>query len=313
MTHRDNSPTPENDRLTEATQRLREIRDKIVESQRESSSLEDVSALNKEAQKAKEEYLKLLEKDKDTRSDVGGHTIIRSEYDALKSLAKLNGESLESIASRIKSVEGGHILKIDLSSGTSYIRKTTPIHQLSDISPLQHLTHLQELDLDNNAIQDISPLAQLNHLRRLSLSENKIQDISPLSQLIQLEDLRLGYNRIHSIVALAPLTALRELLLCNNQIEDISSMSGLSQLTTLDFTRNQIRDIAPITRLHQLKHLGIDFNRIQDLSPLMKLSKLKELELTVPLLPPMKDSRGNRDVIQSLKSRQCNVTDLPLW
>jgi internalin A len=59
-------------------------------------------------------------------------------------------------------------------------------NEISDIKPLQSLTHLTVLDLYNNKISDIKPLESLTNLSRLNLYNNKISDIKPLESLTNL-------------------------------------------------------------------------------------------------------------------------------
>ena len=84
--------------------------------------------------------------------------------------------------------------------------------QITDISSLQGLTSLTDLDLSINQITDISFLQGLTALTNLDLSENQITDISFLQGLTALTNLELG----------------------DNQITDISSLQGLTALTNLD-------------------------------------------------------------------------------
>jgi len=55
-----------------------------------------------------------------------------------------------------------------------------PDNKISDIKPLESLTHLTELDLGRNKISDIKPLQALTKLTLLNLDNNKISDIKPL-------------------------------------------------------------------------------------------------------------------------------------
>ncbi len=65
-----------------------------------------------------------------------------------------------------------------------------------DISILQNLTYLKELNLNNNYITDISPLKNLKYLQVLKLNNNFINDLSPLKDLHDLNELWVYYNQI---------------------------------------------------------------------------------------------------------------------
>ena len=70
---------------------------------------------------------------------------------------------------------------------------------ISDISPLEGLNNLEELNLEVNVISDISPLGGLNNLTKLFLGDNAISDISPLGGLNNLTQLGIESNSISDI------------------------------------------------------------------------------------------------------------------
>jgi internalin A len=77
---------------------------------------------------------------------------------------------------------------------------------ISDITPLQSLTHLTYLNLYDNQILDIKPLEFLSNLTELDLNFNKISNIIPLQSLTNLTELDLSYNQIFNIKPLQSLT-----------------------------------------------------------------------------------------------------------
>jgi hypothetical protein len=79
---------------------------------------------------------------------------------------------------------------------------------IQDITPLQHLTKLTVLDLEDNKIIDISSLQALTDLAALGLGGNGIKDISPLKPLKKLMSLTIDNNPIDTI---EPLAALKNL------------------------------------------------------------------------------------------------------
>ena len=71
--------------------------------------------------------------------------------------------------------------------------------KLKDISFLQGLSNLTDLDLRGNQITDISFLQGLDNLTHLNLMYNQITDISPLQGLTRLEDVILWHNKIRQL------------------------------------------------------------------------------------------------------------------
>lgn len=150
---------------------------------------------------------------------------------------------------------------------------------ISDITPLAHLTNLEHLILSKNGISNISPLSNMPYLISLSLGRNQIVDISPLSELTNLQMLWLNANQIVDITPLSGLTKLEHLYMWGNQIVDITPLSGLINLQRLWLHDNEIVDITPLSGLTNLVRLNIGSNNITDIRPLEGLVKLQKLEI----------------------------------
>jgi len=172
---------------------------------------------------------------------------------------------------------------IDEANGilSSRNKLTISRNQISDITPLQSLTHLTHLYLYNHQISDITPLQSLTHLKTLDLHNHQISDITSLQSLTNLTSLNLSNNQISDISFLQSLTNLTELDLRGNQISDITSLLSLTNLTELDLRNNQISDITPLQSLTHLKKLDLRDNQISDHTPLLSLTNLKKLKLSI--------------------------------
>ena len=149
--------------------------------------------------------------------------------------------------------------------------------QVSDLSPLNSLTHLTRLELWENQISDLSPLSGLTALEWLNLYDNQISNLSPLSDLTTLEWLRVWNNQISDVSALVGLTALTELDLRDNQISNLSPLSDLTTLEVLRVRNNQMSDVSALVGLTALTGLDLRDNQISDLSPLSDLTALEWL------------------------------------
>jgi internalin A len=151
--------------------------------------------------------------------------------------------------------------------------------KISDITPLQSLSHLTHLYLYNHQISDITPLQSLTHLKVLYLRDNQILDIALLQSLTNLTSLNLSNNQISDISFLQSLTNLTELDLHGNQISDITPLLSLASLTELELRDNQISDITPLQFFTSLKTLDLRDNQISDITSLQFLTNLIELDL----------------------------------
>jgi Leucine-rich repeat (LRR) protein len=120
------------------------------------------------------------------------------------------------------------------------------------------------LDLSNNEISDLTPLMSLTHLQSLNLNSNFVSDLTPLSVLTALGattgmGLHLESNLISDLSGLEPLTALQVLTLNNNQIEDVSPLGGLLRLWWLGLSHNEISDIVPLAALIHVRQFEEQF------------------------------------------------------
>ncbi|KRK77285.1 hypothetical protein FD30_GL000203 [Levilactobacillus namurensis DSM 19117] len=122
--------------------------------------------------------------------------------------------------------------------------------KLSDLTPIQNLTKLAYLNIEEDSISDLTPLAKLTNLRSLTADHNQIKDLTPLAGLKQLTYLDLDYNQVGDITPLGQLTNLTSLALQVNQIKDISALAKLTQpMDQLMLDDNQILDLSPLAHL----------------------------------------------------------------
>ena len=141
---------------------------------------------------------------------------------------------------------------------------------VADLSGLEHLVNITELDLTQNQVTDLSPIASLTKLTSLELAQNDITDISPLTSLTNLTFLRIQDNLVTDISPLAGLTKLTELNLWLNEISDISPLAALTDLAKINLTKNKISDLSPLASLTNVTRLELITNEITDLSPLLQ-------------------------------------------
>ena len=120
------------------------------------------------------------------------------------------------------------------------------IDGVEDLTGLECMTSVQELDLSTNRISDIRPLSVLQRLETIVMTLNYVVDIGPLYHLDGLKVLGLGSNDITDISGIENLERLEKLFLPENSIEDISPLAGLVELKMLTLNGNEISDLAPL-------------------------------------------------------------------
>jgi len=204
---------------------------------------------------------------------------------------------------------------------------------LEDISFLKDLKKLTKLDLGFNRIYDISPIQNLKDLKDLNLWGNKISDISDLKRLKKITSLFLYQNQITNISAIENLIKLEELGLTGNPISDVSSLKNLKNLKLLYFDVNNkdfpvikdlnklekiginnsdLSDISILDKHRNLKYLNLSYNKIIDISPLQNLKNLNELLLSnnqISDISALKDLKN----LETLDLRDNLIKILPKW
>ena len=96
-------------------------------------------------------------------------------------------------------------------------------NELTFLSGLEGLDHLEELCLDKNRIKhlDGTAFSSLSSLRQLRVEENGLRTFSNMQYLTNLRTLHCGYNRITEmgeLDELAEIPQLRDLNLCHNSV-----------------------------------------------------------------------------------------------
>ena len=147
---------------------------------------------------------------------------------------------------------------------------------IRDLSFLEGLTGLKELDLWDNDIEDLSPLATLTGLRELWLPCNLISDLSPLAGLDKLVQLNVYGNRITSLEPLRGMTGLDQLNLRGNPLEPgtLACLRKCKRLGMLNLSGTGLGDISD---LEFCRAWNLDLYENPNLTGLEVISTMKRL------------------------------------
>ncbi|URZ14617.1 Ig-like domain-containing protein [Clostridium felsineum] len=110
-----------------------------------------------------------------------------------------------------------------LDAHGTFSDRLTPHYTFEDLSGIEALTGLKNLNLSYNRISDITPLKGLTKLETLELDNNDIKDVSALKDLKNLKSLTLSYNHttpIANMEVLNTLPNLKELKIINGYVTD---------------------------------------------------------------------------------------------
>lgn len=129
-------------------------------------------------------------------------------------------------------------------------------NNITDISAINALPALEELDVSNNKVSKIPDLGRCKKIQELDVSKNQISDLSGLRNISSLTILRVESNKIVSMDSLGKLRALQELYLSNNRISEVKSFaSQFSSLEILDVSNNAITTVEELFTLSSISTL----------------------------------------------------------
>ncbi|XP_047643617.1 leucine-rich repeat-containing protein 23 isoform X1 [Phacochoerus africanus] len=189
-------------------------------------------------------------------------------------------------------------------------------NHLTDLSPLNYLTHLLWLKADGNRLRS-ARLNELPYLQIASFAYNQITDTDGISHP-RLASLDLKGNRIHMVTGLDPqklislhtlelrgnqlsstlginLPKLKNLFLAQNLLKKVEGLENLSNLTTLHLRDNQIDTLSGFSKeMKSLQYLNLRGNMVTDLGELAKLQDLPKLRALVLLDNPCADENDYR-------------------
>jgi hypothetical protein len=150
--------------------------------------------------------------------------------------------------------------------------------RVSTVVPLEGMTNLRMLWLQNNYIADLQPLTKMSKMRHLNIYSNKVTDLSPLAHLQSLEILHLGENPVESFAALEQLPNLRWLLLSTDQVACFTRCKRLPSLQTLVIEcEGSVDDLTNFPEMPSLKVL--DMQGLKETAGIEQFPSLSTLEL----------------------------------
>ena len=158
---------------------------------------------------------------------------------------------------------------------------------LDDVSFLDDLPMIEDLNLSGTNVTDLAPLENLTKLKRLVLLAVPVRDVSPLANLTNLESLSLENTKVADILPLANLVNLRDLSLAGTPVSDLSALARMTRLVDLKlFFCPNIHNVEPLGGLTTLFYLDLSDTKVAEIEPLSGLASLGLLSLSRTAVDP---------------------------
>ncbi|MBI3851581.1 MAG: leucine-rich repeat domain-containing protein [Verrucomicrobia bacterium] len=150
--------------------------------------------------------------------------------------------------------------------------------KISTITPLEGLTNLRSLVLQNNCVEDLRPLSSMIRLKYLNCHHNRIRDLSPIGHLQLLEELSLAENPVASFSVLETFPNLQKLSISTDQVPAFIECKRLLKVHTLKITGDDA--IEDLGRFPKMPSLAVfDAWNVKDLAGIERFRSLEALSL----------------------------------
>ncbi|EFM65350.1 leucine Rich Repeat protein [Peptostreptococcus stomatis DSM 17678] len=165
-----------------------------------------------------------------------------------------------------------------LFNSNKLVRLLANGNKITSLEGLRNMIDLKELHVSENKISDLSPLEKLLNLDDLDIGNNPdIESIEVLKNLTNISELKMNNaKKVKDFTPISSLKNLDELNITRCGLTDISFLEGLNNITEMNLQQNEITDINPLVNMGNLREIKLGYNKIFDASPVSKLrSKFK--------------------------------------
>jgi len=158
-----------------------------------------------------------------------GEKLFTPQYEALKVILK--GNTTLPYSDSEYEIQDGVVVKLRINSPN-----------LKNITPLLAMPTIRSLDIGRSEVSDLSALTNLHHLECLWLDYTQIEDLAPIINCQELTEIHLNScDSLKNIDLVAGLPKLRKLTLYNTIVADLRFLARMSGLEELDIDGNNFQ------------------------------------------------------------------------
>lgn len=176
---------------------------------------------------------------------------------------------MESFSFRKKKEENYPSQQISQAKNMNYLQQqsTEGVSPPIDFTPLEKLTMLKELFIDNQSIQSEDCFRKVKTLTALSLNGIYFYPYN-ITHLSDLEYLSISSANISDLGFITAFPRLKTLIATGNYLSEIQLLTSVPLLEVVGLGNNQIEDLSPLSALTELRLVDISHNSAKDLTPL---------------------------------------------
>lgn len=170
----------------------------------------------------------------------------------------------------------GYMIQQGDLAGLKQLRDVSIGNEPKELSVLiPYPTNITKLKLSCDG-EDLSGIEVLSNIQDLNIYDNHVTDITALKSLSNLETLTLESEALQDYQALLEMPQIKHFYLTAKEHKDVSFIENMKQLTAVGIFNTKIKDISWLSKLDQLQELKLGYNpEIEDYSVISQLTGLK--------------------------------------
>jgi hypothetical protein len=145
--------------------------------------------------------------------------------------------------------------------------------QVADLTPLQHLTRLTELQFSGTSVAKLDPLISMTKLQVLRCQKNPILDLAPVAGLHNLTEIDFSNTQVEDLEALQNMMQLEVLKFNGTQVKNLKYLQKLTNLTVMEFYNTRVGNVDVLEGMTKLKSVKMFNTKVSA----KRVEKLKAL------------------------------------
>ncbi|MEI6173738.1 MAG: leucine-rich repeat domain-containing protein [Bacteroidota bacterium] len=125
--------------------------------------------------------------------------------------------------------------------------------QISDLSPVQHLSRLTELQFSGTTVSKLDPVSHMPKLKALRCPKNPVTDLTPVTGLPNLTELDFSNTQVEEIEPLQNMMQLEILKFNGTQIKNLKYLQKLVNLKVIEFYNTRVGNVDVLDGMHKLE------------------------------------------------------------